>query len=37
MNGFNATKRAERIHGSRTFTFDPNLGDLPDTVGMYKN
>jgi len=37
MNGYNATGLAQRREGRRTFTFDPTLTDLPDTVGMYKN
>jgi hypothetical protein len=27
----------ERTQNRHTFTFNPNLRDLPDTVGMYKN
>jgi cathepsin L len=32
MNGYNATGLAQRSEGRRTFTFDPTLTDLPDTV-----
>jgi hypothetical protein len=35
MNGYNATG-APRRQASQTFTYNPNLTDLPDTVGMYK-
>jgi cathepsin L len=32
MNGYNATKRAQRLTPSRVFEFNSNLGDLPDSV-----
>jgi cathepsin L len=35
MNGFNATRQAQRSQNRRTFTFDPSL-ELPDTVDWRK-
>jgi len=32
MNGYNASVRVQRNQDRHTFRFNPNLGDLPDTV-----
>jgi len=32
MNGYNATMRGQRTQDRHTFTFNPRLGALPDTV-----
>jgi hypothetical protein len=35
MNGYNVTMGGQRNEHRSTFTFDPNLGDLPSFVGTY--